>query len=386
MVVPLFPPTPAGGLERQAHLLARELARQGDHVEVVSVDGEGLVWPTAEMTDGVRIVRHASGHRRGRTGPLPMASLTAWFVRYARRFDVCHIHNISLLGTWVATLANAMGVPTLMKLPSVGPASIPGATHRAFGRLWIRALLRADAVVAMSPASVAELRSIDFPLERILRVTNGVELPADARGQAPPPVEGKASRRALFVGRVEERKGIFVLLQAWARLCDEARPGWVLRVVGDGGDLSSARTMAAAHGLDVEFTGYRAALGSEYRAADLFVLPSDIEGNSNSLLEAMAHGLPVVATASGGTPTLLGREHEEWLVPPRDPARLAARLEDLMTDAELRARLGQSLRRRVEAHFLIEQVASRYHRAYELLAAGRSDEIRSCGSPLIELA
>jgi glycosyltransferase involved in cell wall biosynthesis len=110
-----------------------------------------------------------------------------------------------------------------------------------------------------------------------------------------------------------------------------------------------------------------------YAAADAFVLPSVSEGLSNSLLEAMASGLAIVATRIEGVTTDAIEEGESGLlVPPDDPTALAPRLELLAGDAALRRRLGAAARKRAEAAFAIERVAAQHLELYRELVAGRA--------------
>ena len=129
-------------------------------------------------------------------------------------------------------------------------------------------------------------------------------------------------------------------------------------------------------------------IAAELAGADLFVLPSYAEGNSNAVLEAMSAGLPIVATRVGGASIQIGREGERFLVPSGDPPALADRLLELIEDERLRLRLGAAMRARVERVFSIDRVAAVYEQAYELMRSGRCQQIGqlnsavfACGDP-----
>jgi len=111
---------------------------------------------------------------------------------------------------------------------------------------------------------------------------------------------------------------------------------------------------------------------------DVFGLPSRNEGNSNSLREAMAAGVAVVATRVGGTPLLVGDAADRWLCEPGDVVALAEKLVQLLEDDELRMTLGQEMKARAERYFDIQKIASSYTMAYERLLQGRRDELSSC--------
>jgi glycosyltransferase involved in cell wall biosynthesis len=125
----------------------------------------------------------------------------------------------------------------------------------------------------------------------------------------------------------------------------------------------------------VELRGHVKNVQQELSKADVFVLPSFIEGNSNAILEAMSAGLPIVSTAVGGTPLLVGPEGADWLFAVRDRDSIRDLLLRLLNEPETRAAQGAAMRRRIELHMSIESVASRYRAAYICLAEGRRDDV-----------
>jgi len=125
----------------------------------------------------------------------------------------------------------------------------------------------------------------------------------------------------------------------------------------------------------VHFLGHRSDVAAELATADLFVLPSYAEGNSNAILEAMSCGLPIVATRVGGATIQLGTQGERFLVPAGDRQALANALLELIEDATLRLRLGAEMRARIEKFFSIERIAETYEQAYELILSKQSQQI-----------
>jgi glycosyltransferase involved in cell wall biosynthesis len=364
-VVPAYPPPVTGGLERQAQELARALVRRGVRVTALSLRTEPDQ-PDDAVIDGVRVVRVPR-----LAAPLLAVALASRMWALRRAYQVVHLHNISWFALPVIAAAAALRRPVLTKVPSSGQlCGLPQQASRPGGAVWLRAFKRSDAVVALGEQSVDDLRAIGYPLERVFRVSNGVSSeefhPAERTEERDGPV------RFVYTGRLSSEKGVEDLLAAWPAVVAAAGRPVRLEVYGDGPLMQALRAQARELGVQdtVTLHGPVAEVAPVLRAADVFVLPSYIEGNSNALLEAMATGLAAVATRAGGTPFLLGEAGEPWLVPPGDRAALAERMAELARDGEARARLGAALLARSRAHFDVGAVAEAYMRAYALLARG----------------
>jgi glycosyltransferase involved in cell wall biosynthesis len=364
-VVPAYPPPVIGGLERQAHELARALLAHGVEVTVLSLR-TAADQPTDGYVEGVRVVRVPL-----LPAPLLAVALAARMAALRGRYRVVHLHNISWFGVPVIATAQLLGRPVLTKVPSSGQlCGLTVQVERPFGGLWLRAFKRSDAVVALGDESVEELRSVGYPLDRVFRVSNGVSperfFPGGDGGRNGGPV------RFVYVGRLSPEKGVEELLEAWPAVISGAGRPVRLDVYGDGPLMPGLRARVEALGPDagVALHGSVDDVAPVLRAADVFVLPSYIEGNSNALLEAMATGLAVVATRAGGTPFMVGEAGAPWLVPPGDPAALAAKLAEIARGDQARARAGAALLARARAHFDVDAVAGAYLRAYTLLARG----------------
>jgi glycosyltransferase involved in cell wall biosynthesis len=152
-------------------------------------------------------------------------------------------------------------------------------------------------------------------------------------------------------------------------------PKAVLVIAGDGplrGELQGlARDLRCAG--SVRFVGRRDDVAAVLRAGDLFVLPSRYEGCSNSVLEAMATALPVIATDVGGTGELIEPNHTGWLVPPEHPHRLAETITAALLDRVARERVGRMAREAVLERFTLAQMRDTYARFYRAVAVAESD-------------
>ena len=297
--------------------------------------------------------------------PFPLAILDAPGVmadvmRRAPAIVVVDSIAAAFIGPWLRFKAPAVPLVGMLHQP-------PGGIDYGPPRSSIQAVLDRMAYARMrrllvASESLAEhFLSSGEPPERITVVPPGRDV-APAAG--PPPVEPRMGRRAalLCVGNWVERKGILSLLDAFAHLTPEAA---TLHLVGDTsiepayGDRVRARLTSpdlqdrvVVHG-PVSISQVAAL----YAAADAFVLPSLKEPYGTVYGEAMAFGLPVVGWRAGNLPFLADHEREGLLVDPGDLAGLAAALQRLADDAELRARLGAAARQRAARRPTWEQVA-----------------------------
>jgi sugar transferase (PEP-CTERM/EpsH1 system associated) len=175
------------------------------------------------------------------------------------------------------------------------------------------------------------------------------------------------------VGRLTPIKDHVTLLKAAELLAGRGLPVEVL-LVGSGSELDKLREYAASSALLAErvtFAGETADVAELLNAMDIFVLPSINEGMSNTLLEAMASGLPVVATRVGGNPELVEHERSGWLFAPRDVSGLAGILERAAQCTDLRQKLGQAARSRAVREFSLESMIQKYRDLYLELATKR---------------
>lgn len=376
MVISTYLPV-LGGTQRQCRLLAEHLAQRG--VEVTVLTRRVRCAPRAETTAGFR-VRRLAVQGSGRLAAVLFLLAGAAALRTAGDHDLVHCFQllspslIGILGT------RRGGAPVLARLACSGPdGDVAEARRLPLGGLRPRLLQRLDALVTLNAEMEAELRTYGLAHIPTHRIPNGVDLgiyrPAD-------PAERAAMRRGLGVaedrvvavcaGRLTVQKRVDLLLHAWAALSRRRHPPALLLILGDGPQAGELLTLARELGVTggVGFPGAVAEVAPYLRAADLFVLSSRAEGMSNGLLEAMACGLPVVASDVGGSRDLLGQDEGGRLVPPGDADALTAALEMVAGDPDLRRKLGQAARERAMA-FDIGAVVERYLDLYAWLATRR---------------
>jgi phosphatidylinositol alpha-mannosyltransferase len=260
-----------------------------------------------------------------------------WQVRKlleAERFDVLHVHEpLMPLLPWLFLLAK--------RCPVVGTFHVyREQPHPFYRRAWpvLRPLIgRVDYRIAVSPAAQSTVERF-FPGEYEL-LPNGIDF-ARFSTPAPRPEAFGAGQKILFLGRLEERKGLPHLIRAMP-LVQENVPGASLIVVGDGPDREDCEELARRLGVDASFVGRvsEADKAAYFQAADVYCSPATGgESFGVVLLEAMAAGTPVVASAIDGYSAVLGPSGAGLLAAPEDAEALGKALATILQDSPLRAR------------------------------------------------
>jgi glycosyltransferase involved in cell wall biosynthesis len=322
-----------GGVHTVTELLARGLLERGHQVHLLARAGSALerrmraivpVQAVLGATDlGPRTVARSLAALR-RLRPDVLLALTKKDVRQA------------------VQAAHLARVPVVIRHPNDQP--LPGGLR---GRLLYRAathVTNAQATRATLLASASWLRP-----ESVEVIYNGID--ADRwEGADPEPLELAPDAVALgYIGAWEPRKGLLTLAEAWHRAAPRI-PQAHLLLAGAGSQEAELR--AALDGAPrVHWLGYRKLVPRLMRALDVLVLPSYTEGAPNVVLEAMAAGRAVVATAVSGTPELMRHGVEGRLVPARDPAALADALVALASDPAQRESMGRAGAQRARTSF-----------------------------------
>ncbi len=381
MVTALFPPS-IGGIQSHTLQLSRALARRGVVVHLVTRSRSGL--PSHERVDGVAV------HRVGTTSGPPAVGSVAFIVASARRVlalrdavDVVHAHQLLSPTTAGLLAAPLAALPLIVNPHACGAIGDVGVLSRtAVGRLRLAATVRrADAFVAVSRTIRDELLGAGAPPRAVWTIPNGVDT---ARFRPASPDERGALRASLglgggpdlrlvtYTGRLSPEKGVDVLLDAWPRLAARF-PAARLWIVGQGDEQGRLVLRARERGISatVLFAGGVADAAPHLRASDVAVLPSRSEGMPVALLEAMACGLPVVATEVGGSAEVLAGRALGLLVPPERPEAMAQALGRALAEPARSRELGLAARAYVLEHHALERVVDRVLALYRALTAGR---------------
>lgn len=359
---------PIGGAERLLLGILRNLDPAQFESTVCCIQDRGELADEAE-TLGMSVIalglmRHG-GHDRCVVPALRR-------IMRERGIDVVHSHlyHANLYGRLAA---RREGIPVIASVHNTYKR------HKWYRHLINRYLARHSHVVTAGSVDVErDLLEVDrLPREKIVRLPNCIDLArvetaltaAEAKqrfGFAP------ADRVVGTVGRAEEQKGHAFLLEAFARLLP-AHPDLKLLLVGDGRLLPQLKENAERLGIAAacRFPGNLAQLADVYRAIDVFVMPSLWEGLSLAMLEAMAAGLPMIATEVGGARDVLGDSEWGVLIPPRDPAAIVTAIDRLLADPQQRGALAEAGAARVRANYSVTALTAQLVDIYRAAAASR---------------
>ncbi len=369
-----------------AGLQCRELVRalQGRVKFTILTTSSQSSLPGTGEVDGVPVYRVVVDVSRVGSKLGTALRLASIFIRLRGRFDIVHLHGFSQKSLLLIVLARLFRKKLVLKLTSVGhddPLSI-----RTRGRLAFWCYSWADLYLGVSPRLQELYQSSGLPRDRFWLIPNGVDLERFRPGDQ---AERRALRRELglpeelplilSVGFFSHEKRPDLLFEAWTQILVEDVPATGLVFVGatrsryyevDPGLARKIRAAAQHLGMEkhVIFVEVTHEIEKYYRAADVFVLPSSREGLSNALLEAMATGLPCVASKlQGVTDVVIDHGVNGLLVPPGDAVALEGALRFLLQDPTRAQELGRKARETVEERYSITQTAARCLEAYQRL-------------------
>jgi glycosyltransferase involved in cell wall biosynthesis len=412
-----------GGAQARAEKQARHLQALGHEVIIVTLR-LNRQWKGAETRDGLPVVRVGGIYRRegelraGRLGHLVVdigLFLRLWRLRHT--YDVIHVFQLSPLAAAATLVGQITHKPVIISIACEGPGEVQLAQLRR-GAMLMPDTLAAKSYLKVDPRDLvlgeiaflpllvlgsAILRYVQrsnafyqvlstrchsylvrqgFRAEQIIHIPGSVDTQKFRPAQHRLPDPATPERDIICLARLEYSKGVDVLLHAWGRMM-HAPAEWRrhlkprLLLVGTGKCRHQMERIAAELGIgdSVEFLGLRTDILDLLQRSWGFVLPSRWEGMPNALLEAMACGLPCVATRVSGSEDVIAPGVNGLLVEPEQPEEMAQALRRIIEDAGLAQRLGQEARARVarenQLHSVVEQCLALYRR---LLRSDKNEE------------
>jgi len=352
-----------GGAEMQARLLSSAFAKAGHSVRVLTPRLEASQ-PLHERIDGIEVERIAYPRMRGLGAIILNLRFAAYLWRRRRALDVVHIHMMHNLAGAAGWTKPWIRLPIFVKVSGAAefqggildPALRRGLVHRVLDA----GSRRLDGFQCISTFTRQVMLQAGYPAAKLHFIPNAVDCDRfTPMSSAPEQGSRERAPRVVFVGRHVAVKGLDILLRAWAGMTRPAAARLIL--AGDGPERATLMQQATALGVadSIEFPGTVSDVSALLASASIYVQASHREGLPNSVLEAMAAGLPVVATRIGGHEDIITDGETGVLVAPADPQALAAALQGLLDDLERRQRLGQHAADYVRVHYATAVVIER---------------------------
>ncbi len=346
--------------------MAPLLNKQNVELHIITRRGPGLA--PFDYIDSVPV------YRLPIPGPKPMASLmyTLMALRRLRQLrpDVIHAHELLSPATTAVAAKRCFGIPIVAKVLRGGAlGDLATLQNKPLGVRRMASLRQhMDAFITISHEIDAELETFGIDASRRVYIPNGVDTD---RFTPVTRAEKQVLRQslgllpngpiALFMGRLAAEKRVDNLLTIWPAI-RQAHANAELLLIGVGEEEPKLR---AAAGPGVRFIGAIDDVTPYLQTADVFVLPSATAGLSNAMLEALAAGLPVVATQVGGAPDIITDGINGRLIPPGDRGCLQDAVLMLLGDAALRATFGSRGRAFMQQHYALPVTAQRLRTLYD---------------------
>lgn len=358
-----------GGAARQALELARRIDRDRYLPHFIVGICDGAIGEELLSLDLPLLVMK----RRGRLGPSGFVEV----IRHLRSWGIDVVHSYMFIAnTWARTAGPLAGVPAVICSTRGFELGIP----RAYARLdRILALIPDKVIVNAEAVARFSAKERSVPVEKLITIYNGV----DCTRFHPDERKGPAVREALnipvdaptlgMIASFGTEKRWDVFMQTAAKVA-AMKPEIRIICVGEGSLRRSAEEQSRELGLNgnVHFLGNRRDVQDLLSAMDVVVLTSDYEGMPNVVLEAMAAGRPVVATAVGGMPDMVEEGKTGFLVPPGRPDAVAERCLQLLGDTPMRLQIGRCARQAAVDKFSFETCVARTMQVYDEVLAKKS--------------
>jgi glycosyltransferase involved in cell wall biosynthesis len=390
MLLASFRPSPMGGAELQAFKLAKELLKRGFQIRVITLAQKGQL--KAEDIDGVEILRvplflspyyyKSSSKKRGShttqiefkknepkhfglTNKKPLLALANYFIFFwnvqrllrNRKYDLIYVPMVEWLAFVAAMVGKKQGKKVVIKDSTMN--GMTNLLRYPLGSHMRRVIVGHCYFVAMTKIIKANLTVAGIKEENIFSIPNGVEIHGPRR-------QSFKRNKFTFVGNLHQQpaKGVDILLKAWKMVVAEI-PEAELFIIGDG-DLPAYSRYVIELGISdkVHFLGKQTSVDEHLLESAAFILPSRREGMSNALLEAMALGVPCIATNISGNCDLIDNNVNGLLVPVEDEHSLAVAVNFIFNNPETAEKMGLEARKTILAEYDFKMVSDKYFRLF----------------------
>jgi len=346
-----------GGAEKQLSAVCAALRQQGIELAIVTRRYKGL--PRFEIINGTPV------HRVFSPPPKPLAALCfmvcGFFKIVQLKPALLHAHELLSPTDLAITAKKCLKIPLVVKpLRGGWMGDLYKLNHRLLGKARLKRLKQnTDIFITISREIASELTAEGIENRRCRFIPNGVDttiykqVSSEVKMEIRKKLQLPPGFLVLFSGRLAPEKGLDWLISVWNQFATGKKASLVL--AGSGEEESKLKAMAGDH---IIFKGYTADPLLFYQSADAFILPSSTEGLSNSLLEAMACGLPAIAANVGAAAEVIRQNQTGFMVRPGNSQELLEKLNQLYKNPDLRVRIGKKGKESVNKNYPLEKTVS----------------------------
>lgn len=357
-----------GGTEKQALSLGAQLVKKGVSVTIVTSRFENK-WPRQEVMAGVNVVRLFSPRIKVVGALFFLACLTGYLIKHRNNYSLIHTFQIGYTSSLSILIGILLNKPSLLKLASSGRGGdIQRARRTPWGRFFLYMAKKASRIIMVSKTVEQELMAEAVDSERLCRISNGVNLKSYDKGGDKGGIRNTLKipdrKTVIYTGRLSPEKGVDFLLRCFSNVTKSTN--CQLIIIAEGPEKKHIIKRIDQLGLsDVILVIPTVTEIAPYlKASDLFILPSQFEGLSNSLLEAMACGLPVISTRVGGSIDVIESGVNGLLVEYNDGDDLSRAISHVLEDPNLATNLGKHARETIEGNHDMDSIADQYLKVY----------------------
>jgi len=376
MISPQFRPL-VGGYERAAERLSVALAQKGHQVTIIA-ERRSNEWPKSEILQKVSIYRWSCIYRRGVHMITSLFGLAFWLFKNGKKFEIWHVHQYGAHAAVAVLLGRYQRRCLVLKVTSSGQQGLEATLASGKMPSLMKFLHHQfDAIFVTTRETAAEAVAFGYKQGSIKLLGNGVDINVfrprteNEKQLMKDKLGLTKNRTVVFVGRLAKVKNISSLLHSWHQAYSASLGDWKLVIVGDGPERRELENNAMKLNIadSVFFVGMQTNVSEWLGASDVYVLSSFIEGLSNTLLEAMASGLPAVVTSVSGSVELIKETESGFVVDVNDTLSYSNALLTLFKSEEMRQRMGSNARKVIESKYSLSFVADEYERVYSDLQA-----------------
>ncbi len=362
---------PEEGIGNYVNGLSRQFVKKGHTVTIITRGSKGK--KQKEHYDGIEIIRIPFIPLYPFYMTIQKSLFNTAFKKIESNFDIVHIHSplsppIQTTLPTIATIHTPMKADTRASFNET--RNLRTTIWRISGNcisypLEVTLIQNAKIITVVATSVAEELKEYPTTNKKIIMMGNGID------HHLFKPVEKKTQEKyILFTGRLSYRKGLFDLVESAHHICKKY-PDVSFKVTGSGVLVDELRRRTQDLGIEKQFhlLGFvsREQLVSLYQNATVYALPSHYEGLPTVLLEAMACGAPVVATAVSGNVDVITHNENGLLIPPKAPEKLTEALSLLLDDDQLRKKLGKNARKTIEEKYTWDSISNNYLNLYQSL-------------------